>query len=163
MSERHSSHNHFAPPKLFPLEPRLMPSNFLTRASCTFLFPAHASRIFCIRSEAITAKPTVRSEGFFSRIVASGVIPMSSRRRRSAALLLITKLAQVFRWIDGMSEAGTYQRLYISTCIRNQRFVHTRPLRKPSSLSQRARRKEICLAKPFNSPSWRFSRASTCL
>lgn len=84
----HITSHHFAPPpKLFPF-PRLIPSNFLTSASCTFLLPAHASRIFCMRSEAITANPTVRSEGFFSRMVASGVMPMSSRRRRSAALLL---------------------------------------------------------------------------
>lgn len=46
-----------------------------------------------MRSEAITAKPSVRSEGFFSRMVASGVMPMSSRRRRSAALLLGHKVS----------------------------------------------------------------------
>jgi hypothetical protein len=94
-------HNNIRPHfKTFPLPfPLLIPSNFFTSASCTFLFPAHASRIFCMRSEATTAKPSVRSEGFFSRIVASGVMPIVSRRRRSAELLLYQKSVDLF--LDG--------------------------------------------------------------
>jgi hypothetical protein len=68
------------------------------------------------------------------------------------AVRLVSQYMQSSK-VDGNDGARTYHWLYISTCIRNQRFVHTRPLRKPSSLSQRARRKEICFARPFSSPS----------
>lgn len=67
-----------------PLPALLILSSFLTSASCNLLLAAHSSRILRMRMPAITARPAVRSEGLRWRNETSGVMPISSMRRRSA-------------------------------------------------------------------------------
>lgn len=80
LNEQHPLH-HLATVFLF------IPSNFLDKLSCNLLLPAHASRIFCILTQATTLRPTVRNECFFCRKDISGVRPISSRSWRSSLLL----------------------------------------------------------------------------
>lgn len=62
-------------------------SSLRKRVSCNFLFAAQLVCILFIRTLATTIHPTVRSVGFRARNDWSGVIPISSMRRRSALLL----------------------------------------------------------------------------
>ena len=61
---------------LFPL----IPSSFFNKLSCNFLLPAQFSIIRRILRHATTVNPTVLSECFRSRIVTSGVMPISSSK-----------------------------------------------------------------------------------